>query len=198
MTGCGFPFGGSADESPGKKKDGSELSCVSWEWKLILRGSMLNFLNFGPFHFLPPRRWWLLLSGRRRVPSPSPETPPKFSGRLPRCLELCLWGVWGCGLSPAAPSHQADPATGFHSYGRARFQFPHRVLQAAVVPIAPGDAGGLLSSPILPCNPSRPRCGSSSSILGFLRASLPDPRSRSPPGSWAGMAFCSTVRADFP
>lgn len=99
-----------------------KASChiVSLEWKLMVQGSTLNFLNFGSFHFLPPCRWWLLLGGRRRVPTTSPETPPELSWRLPWCLELCLGG----GLSPAVPSHQSGPDTMFHSYGKAKFQFP--------------------------------------------------------------------------
>lgn len=94
-------------------------------------------------------------------------------------------------------SHQAGPATSFHSSSRARFQFPNKVLQAAGVLITPGDAGGLLSSCIHPYSPSHPLCGCSSYTLGFREPSPPEPWSGSQPGSWAGMAFCSTPRQIF-
>lgn len=155
---------------------------------------MLNFLNFGPFHFLTLCRWWLLLGGRRRVPAPSTPTAcpeQELSGAFSEASLVPRPASGGGGWSPAAPSHQAGPAPGFHSYSRARFQFPNQVLQAAAVPITTGHAGDLLSSPILPCSPF-PTPWWICPIYPGLPASFPTPGDRPPPGSWAGMAFCAT------
>lgn len=120
-----------------------------------------------PFHFFSACRCWLVLGGRRRVCTPSSEIPSKLSWRLPWSLELCL-GVTV--LSPVSPSHPAGPATTFHNHSQVRFQFPNKVLQFAMVPIAPGDA--LF---VLPCSPSQPCCGSSSVPWAFCELPCQNP-----------------------
>ena len=82
-------------------------------WKPILQGSVLSFLNFGPFHFSPLSRWWLLLGGKKEAPRSEPRIPRrsqlaqsvKLSWGLPWSLELCL-EVVGCPLRPPASRHR--------------------------------------------------------------------------------------------